>query len=259
MSDYAERFGGIGRLYGGEGLARLRAAHVAVIGIGGVGTWAVEALARSGIGTLTLIDLDDICVTNINRQTHALTHTVGQPKVTAMAERIRAINPDCQVHCHQQFYTPETADELLTPKFDHVLDAIDSVASKVHLLAECRRRGLPVVASGGAGGRTDATSVRMADLGQVTHDRLLAEVRKRLRQSHGFPPPGQAMGIECVFTPVPPVVLPEAGGENCPVTEAGTRLNCEGGLGSATFVTGVFGFAAAGHIVTRLATNGAPA
>lgn len=257
MSDYAERFGGISRLYGTVGLARLRAAHVAVVGIGGVGTWVVEALARSGVGALTLIDLDEVCVTNVNRQAHALTDTVGRAKVEVMAERVLAINPECRVRAEAQFFTATTAEALLSPGFDFVVDAIDSVSAKVTLLAECQRRKLPVVASGGAGGRTDASAVRVADLGQVTHDRLLAEVRKRLRQEHGFPPPGQPMGIPCVYTTAPAVFAQpdgSVGPTSCAISgEEGTRLNCQGGLGSATFVTGTFGFFAAGLVVERLA------
>src|SRR5580693_700573 len=182
MSDFETRFSGIARLYGQNGLAKLRAAHVCVVGIGGVGAWAAEALARTGIGALTLVDLDEVCASNINRQLHALTETVGRAKVEVMAERIRAINPDCRVTAEQQFFTEQTAAELLAPKFDFVLDAIDSVTNKVLLLANCRRKNLPVVACGGAGGRRDGTAVRLADLAKVTHDRLLAEVRKNLRK-----------------------------------------------------------------------------
>src|SRR3984957_7330359 len=131
MGDFEIRFGGIARLYGRLGLEKLRAAHVCVVGIGGVGTWAVEALARSGIGALTLVDLDEICITNMNRQSHAFTETVGRAKVEVMAERIHAINPDCRVTAEQKFFNEQTADELLAPKFDFVIDAIDSVTNKV--------------------------------------------------------------------------------------------------------------------------------
>src|SRR5690242_14903112 len=151
MSDFAERFGGVARLYGASGLEKLRAAHVCVVGIGGVGTWAAEALARSGVGAITLVDLDEVCVTNINRQLHALTETIGRSKVEVMAERIRAINPECHVETEQKFFNAQTAKELLAPKYDFVLDAIDSVTNKVLLLARCRNRKLPVVACGGAG------------------------------------------------------------------------------------------------------------
>jgi len=255
MSDFAERFGGIARLYGKDGLEKLRAAHVSVIGIGGVGTWAAEALARSGIGALTLVDLDEICVTNINRQLHALTETVGRSKVEVMAERIRAINPECRVTAEQKFFNTQTATELLAPKFDAVLDAIDSVSNKVLLLAKCREKNLPVVACGGAGGRRDATQIRTADLAKVSHDRLLAEVRKQLRKEFQFPIDGSLMGVECVFSAEAPVFAQPDGSvcENRTTREDGTRLNCNGGLGSATFVTGAFGFAAAGMVVRKIA------
>ena len=255
MSDFQTRFDGIARLYGRDGLQRLRAAHVCVVGIGGVGTWAAEALARSGIGALTLVDLDEVCASNINRQLHALTDTVGRAKVEVMAERIRAINPDCRVTAEQQFFTAQTAAALLAPKFDFVLDAIDSVTNKVLLLARCREKNVPVISCGGAGGRRDGTQVRVADLAKVTHDRLLAEVRKKLRKEFQFPADGTPMGIECVFSAESPVFAQPNGTvcENRAPGEAGARLNCNGGLGSATFVTGAFGFAAAGIAVRKIA------
>jgi tRNA A37 threonylcarbamoyladenosine dehydratase len=253
MNDFETRFGGIARLYGRDGLARLRAAHVAVIGLGGVGTWAAEALARSGVGALTLVDLDDICVTNINRQLHALTDTVGRPKVAVMAERIHAINSDCCVIEEQQFFNASTAAGLLAEKYDFVLDAIDSVTNKVLLLARCREKNQPVIACGGAGGRRDGTQVRLADLAQVTHDRLLAEVRRRLRKEFHFPADAD-MGVECVYSAEPPVFAQPDGSACVGQAAAGTgpRLNCNGGLGSATFVTGAFGFAAAGRVVGKI-------
>jgi len=257
MSDFETRFAGIARLYGQSGLTRLRAANVCVVGIGGVGTWAAEALARSGVGALTLVDLDEVCASNINRQLHALTETVGLAKVDVMAERIRSINPECRVAAVPMFFNADTADELLAPKFDHVLDAIDSVSNKVLLLAACRDRRLPVVACGGAGGRRDGTLVRAADLAKVSHDRLLAEVRKKLRKEFQFPAGDFTMGIECVFSAEAPVFAQPDGSacETRAAAEPGTRLNCDGGLGSATFVTGAFGFAAAGIVVRRIAEN----
>lgn len=255
MSDYDTRFGGIARLYGKAGLENLRAAHVCVVGIGGVGTWSAEALARSGIGALTLVDLDEVCVTNINRQLHALTETVGRSKVEVMADRIRAINPDCRVITEQRFFNAETSAELFAPKFDFVLDAIDSVSNKVLLLAKAREKNLPVVCCGGAGGRRDGTQVRIADLAKVSHDRLLAEVRKKLRKEFAFPVDGSPMGIDCVFSAETPVFAQPDGSvcENRAANEDGNRLNCNGGLGSATFVTGAFGFAAAGIVVQKIA------
>ncbi|MGA2245424.1 MAG: tRNA threonylcarbamoyladenosine dehydratase [Verrucomicrobiota bacterium] len=255
MSDFDTRFGGLARLYGRAGLEKLRAARVVVVGLGGVGTWAAEALARSGVGALTLVDLDEVCASNINRQLHALTETVGRAKVTVMAERIIAINPECRVTPEQQFFTAATAEALLAVEYDFVLDAIDSVANKTLLLASCRKRRLPVVACGGAGGRRDGTQVRTADLASVAHDRLLAEVRKKLRKDFHFPADGSPMGVECVFSAEPPVFA-QADGSVCAERTAaagGTRLNCNGGLGSATFVTGAFGFAAAGLVVRSIA------
>lgn len=255
MSDFETRFAGVARLYGREGLEKLRAAHVCVVGIGGVGAWAAEALARSGIGGLTLVDLDDVCASNINRQLHALTETVGRAKVDVMAQRIQAINPGCRVTVERKFFNEQTAAGLLSPKFDHVLDAIDGVTNKVLLLACCRQGNLPVVACGGAGGRRDGTRIRVADLAKVSHDRLLAEVRKKLRKEFQFPANGLPMGIECVYSAEPAVFAQPDGSvcaERVPAAE-GTRLNCEGGLGSATFVTGAFGFAAAGIVVGKIA------
>jgi len=259
MDDFDTRFGGIARLYGRAGLERLRAARVCVVGLGGVGTWTAEALARSGLGALTLVDLDEVCASNINRQLHALTQTVGRAKVEVMAERIHAINPACRVAAEQQYFNEQTAAGLLAPRFDFVVDAIDSVTHKVRLLADCRRRNLPVVACGGAGGRRDGTQVRAADLARVSHDRLLAEVRKKLRREFQFPADGSAMGVVCVFSAESPVYA-QPDGSVCArraAADDGARLNCDGGLGSATFVTGVFGFAAAGLVVRAIAEGAA--
>lgn len=257
MTDFETRFNGITRLFGRDGLRRLQRAHVCVVGIGGVGSWAVEALARSGVGALTLVDLDEVCVSNVNRQIHALDGNVGRAKVEVMAERVRAINPDCRVEARMEFFTETTAEAVLDKGFSYVIDAIDSVANKTLLLARCFGKSIPVVACGAAGGRREATAVRIADLSAVSKDRLLAEVRRRLRKEHGFPTHGKAMGVDCVFSPEPPV-FPQKDGSVCAARPAaadreGSRLNCDWGLGSATFVTGAFGFAAAGHVVRKIA------
>jgi len=257
MDDFETRFGGIARLYGKSGLERLRAAHVCVVGIGGVGTWAVEALARSGVGALTLVDLDEVCASNINRQLHALTETVGRAKAEVMAERIRAINPECRVTAEQKFFNAQTSAELLAPKYDFILDAIDSVTNKVLLLVCCREKKLPVISCGGAGGRRELTSVRLGDLSKASHDKLLSEVRRILRKEHHFPAGHQAMGIPCVYS-VEKAVFAQPDGSVCETrveTEDGAKLNCNGGLGSATFVTGAFGFAAAGLVVRKIAES----
>jgi tRNA A37 threonylcarbamoyladenosine dehydratase len=254
MTNYEARFGGILRLYGQDGQERLRRAHVCVIGIGGVGSWAVEALARSGIGEMTLVDLDDICISNVNRQLHALTGEFGKPKVEAMAARAQLINPDCVVHAQQLFFTAGTAEILLAPNYDCVLDAIDQTPMKALLIGRCRERKLPIVTTGGAGGRRDPTAIRVEDLARSTHDGLLAATRKLLRDEHGFPrDPKQNFEVPCVFSPEAPV-FPNSNGEVCARPEAGSRLrlDCRSGYGTATFVTGAFGFAAAAQVVKTL-------
>jgi len=261
-TDYAIRFGGIQRLYGAQGAERLRHAHVCVIGVGGVGSWTVEALARTGIGSLTLIDLDEVCASNINRQLPALTAEIGRPKVRVLAERAAQINPECRVRAIEEFFTAASAENLLAGGYDFVLDAIDSLQNKCLLLAGCRERGIAVLACGGAGGRRDPTQVRVADLALASHDRLLRQARKRLRTDFGFPrDETQPFGVDCVYSTEDPV-FPRADGSVCTSRQArdtsiDLQLNCNGGYGTASFVTGAFGFAAAARIAQRLAENSA--
>lgn len=252
MSDYDFRFGGIARLFGVEALARLRAAHVCVVGVGGVGSWAVEALARSGVGRLTIVDLDEICVSNVNRQLHALDGSVGRPKVEVMAERVRGINPECELRAALEFFTDTSAASLFSTRYDFVVDAIDSITNKCRLVALCRDQQVPIVICGAAGGRRDPTQVRVADLSLTTHDRLLTKTRDVLRKEHGFPAPGRLFGVQAVYSPEPPV-YPASDGGVCAKRESGAmKLNCDSGFGTATFVTGAFGFAAAAHVVQHL-------
>jgi tRNA A37 threonylcarbamoyladenosine dehydratase len=257
MDHYERRFSGIGRLYGTEGLNRVRRAHVCVIGLGGVGSWAVEALARSGIGELTLVDLDDVCISNVNRQLHALEGELGKPKVEAMARRVRAINPDCGVHPVQAFFLKSNADEILQGRFDYVLDAFDSPARKCLLIALCRERIIPVITTGASAGRRDPTAVEVTDLAFSSHDRLLQEVRKKLRTRHGFPRGESPFGVECVVSREM-VVYPGKDGlvGTSPGPEPDLRLDCDTGFGTASFVTGTFGFVAAGRIIQRIAGAG---
>lgn len=257
MSDYAFRFGGIARLYGADGLERLRRAHVAIIGLGGVGSWSAEALARSGVGAITLVDLDDLCVSNINRQLPALDSTVGRPKIDVLADRIRDIHPECVVTRRMEFFTEASANAILEPRFTHLIDAIDSVKNKCLLIAACRERGIPITVCGGAGGRRDGTQVRVMDLSRVIQDRLSSEVRKRLRKEFGFPRNDKKFGVDCVCSPEAPV-FPRKDGTVCATRETSPtgeslRLNCDWGFGSAAFVTGVFGLVAAGHAVGKIA------
>lgn len=254
MTNHEARFGGILRLYGKDGQDRLRGAHVCVIGIGGVGSWAVEALARTGIGTLTLVDLDDVCISNVNRQLHAVTGEFGKPKVEVMAARVQLINPDCVIHAQQQLFTASTAEAILAPKYDCVLDAIDRTTMKALLIAECRKRNLPIVVTGGAGGRRDPMALRVEDLARTSHDRLLSTTRNELRAEHGFPrDTKKKFGVECVYSPEPQV-YPAKDGEVCAKPEPDTRrrLDCRTGYGTACFVTGAFGFAAAAQVVKNI-------
>jgi tRNA threonylcarbamoyladenosine dehydratase len=253
MDHYERRFGGIGRLLGKEGLECSRRAHVCVIGLGGVGSWAVEALARSGIGELTLVDLDDVCISNVNRQLHALDGEFGRPKVEVLARRVRAINPDCVVHPMQAFFLKSNAREILHTRYDYVLDAIDSPARKCLLIALCRESAIPVITTGASAGRRDPTAVQVMDLAFSSHDRLLQEVRKKLRTRHGFPRGEHPFGVDCVVSREP-VVYPKGDGSVCgdraPAPDL--RLDCDTGFGTASFVTGTFGLVAASRIMQRI-------
>ena len=254
-SDYDDRFGGVARLLGRAGLERVRTAHVAVVGIGGVGSWAVEGLARSGVGALTLIDLDDVCITNVNRQLPALDGQIGRPKVVAMAERVRLINPACHVEAVAKFFTAASAERLFAPHFDCVVDAIDGMTNKAMLIDACVKRGLACVTVGGTGGKSDATKLRAGDLGESTTDDLLRQVRKKLRRVHGWSRgEGHHYGVRCVYSTEKPV-FPWANGTCSTEQEPGThlKLDCASGFGTAVFVTGAFGLAAAGEAVRLIA------
>ncbi len=186
--DYAERrFGGVQRLYGLDATARLAASHVAVVGLGGVGSWTAEALARSGVGALTLIDLDHIAPSNLNRQIHALESTLGQAKVMAMADRIRDIHPRCHVELVDDFVEPDNIEHTLSGRYSVVIDATDQVKAKIAMILHARRGGYPLLVCGGAGGKTNPLALRVGDLAQATHDPLLARIRHQLRQRHGYP------------------------------------------------------------------------
>lgn len=255
-ADYSTRFSGIGRLYSLAGMERLRQAHVAIIGVGGVGCWAAEALARSGIGRLTLVDMDDVCMSNTNRQLHALDEKVGQMKIDVMAERIRSINPDCHLRLEHRFYTENTSAELLAANYDYVFDAIDSVSHKAHLIAACCDRNIPIMTCGGAGGRRDPLQIQVKDLAKTREDSLLQQVRKRLRQKHGFPrSPKTKFRVPCVYSEEP-VYFPQTDGSVCHSRDesmGGLRLNCDSGFGTATFIVGTFAFVATAHIVAEIA------
>jgi tRNA A37 threonylcarbamoyladenosine dehydratase len=259
--DFARRFGGIARLYGERALERFRTAHVCVIGVGGVGSWIVEALARSAIGQLTLIDLDNVAESNINRQIQALTSTVGMPKIEALRERIAQINPFCRVNLVEDFIDEDNLGQMIgEQRFDYVVDAIDSVKAKAALIAYCKERAIPLVVIGGAGGQTDPTKIEVRDLARTEQEPLLKKVRKILRARYGFSRgEKQKYHIDAVFS-MEPLRYPETG-EACEVdANSVTGLNCAG-FGSSMVVTATFGMIAAGHILRRLAeaANAAPA
>jgi tRNA threonylcarbamoyladenosine dehydratase len=252
-ADLQRRFGGLERLYGVAGAAGVRRAHVAVVGIGGVGSWAAEALARSGVGELTLIDLDHIAESNINRQIHALASTLGQAKVQAMAQRIAQINPTCKVHGVEEFVEPGNWPQLLPRPVDAVLDACDQVKAKVAMAAWALHTKTMFIAAGAAGGKRLAHKVDIDDLAYATHDPLLAQLRYQLRKHHGAPREGKKIGVACVFSREA-VAPPDA---SCEIEGDGT-LNCHG-YGSVVSVTATFGQCAAGWILDRLATAKAKA
>jgi tRNA A37 threonylcarbamoyladenosine dehydratase len=264
--DIERRFGGVNRLYGTEALDRLTQSHAVVVGIGGVGSWAAEALARSGFGNITLVDLDHVAESNFNRQLHALETTQGQAKVEAMAERIAQINPQCKVRCVDDFLTPENVGEIIggDPQ-TLVLDAIDQVAAKVALIAWCKRHKQTVVTCGAAGGKLRGELVQVADLSETTQDPLMAKVRTGLRRDHRFPA-GQLkstsigkragnkktrFGIQAVYS-TEAVKRPVQEGDRCAPFEptGGAPLACAG-YGSLVTVTAVFGMVAAGLLVEQ--------
>jgi tRNA A37 threonylcarbamoyladenosine dehydratase len=244
--DLARRFGGLERLYGVGGAAALRQACIAVVGIGGVGSWTAESLARSGVGRLVLVDLDHVAESNINRQVHALDTTVGQAKVQAMRSRIARINPACEVDCVEEFAEPSNWPALLPRPVDAVIDACDEVKAKVAMAAWALRTRTTFISAGAAGGKRHAHKVDIDDLSRTTHDPLLAQVRYRLRKFHGAPKEGRAIGVTCVFSREA-VAPPDP---SCALDGDGS-LNCHG-YGSSVAVTATFGQCAAGWVMDQV-------
>jgi tRNA A37 threonylcarbamoyladenosine dehydratase len=251
--DFERRFGGIARLYGTEGLARLRGSRVAVIGIGGVGSWVVEALARSGIGAIAMYDLDHIAESNVNRQLPALEQSLGQAKVVAMAQRVKAINSACEVEAVEAFIEADNLQLITGAGFDYVIDCIDSYRTKAALIADCRRYRIRLITIGGAGGQIDPTLIRIADLSRTEQDPLLSKTRKLLRREYGFPAnPKRRFEVPAVYS-LEQQRYPTPEGQVCmdrPTAIEGS-LNC-GGYGSAMTVTATFGMAAVAHVLGKL-------
>lgn len=247
--DAERRFGGLRRLYGASAYERIRAARVAVVGLGGVGSWSAEALARSGVASLTLIDLDHVAESNINRQVQALTSTLGQAKVLALKERFIQIHPECVVHAVDAFVDDTCWPGILPEPVDVVIDACDQVLAKAALCAWSLVTGTPLICVGAAGGKQRPQEVEAADLAEVTHDPLLASLRQRLRQHHAAPRGARAMGVRCVFSRE----AVKGAAEGCEVPSDGT-LNCHG-YGSGVMVTSTFGMVAASEALRILTTR----
>lgn len=253
MPGREDRFGGIARLYGARERDRIAALHICVVGIGGVGSWAAEGLARSGVGAITLIDDDSIEPGNVNRQIHALSSQLDRPKVTVMAERIAEINPACRCEPVRDFLTERTLETYLGRGYDAVIDAIDGISVKAAMIAHCRARKILILTTGGAGGRRDPTAVRVDDLSRTIHDPLASKVRRRLREVHGFPrDPGHRFRVDCVYSIEQPVYpRPDGGVSYQKPGISGVSLDCRLGYGAASFVTATFGFVAVSRVIEK--------
>lgn len=252
--DYLGRFGGIQRLYGTVGAEAIHNSHICVIGIGGVGSWVVEALARSGVGAITFIDHDDIAASNTNRQLHTLVDTYERSKSEVMAERVLAINPECRVNAIDDLLSESNIEKYIGNGFDYVIDAIDSIRHKAALIYYCRRNKIPIITTGGAGGITDPTRIEITDLSRTHNDPLAAKVRHRLRSHYGFTKnPQRRFGIDCVFS-TEQHLYPKEDGTVCQRKPGvkGATLDCNFGYGSATFVTATFGFVAVSRALHKL-------
>ena len=251
-ADFERRFGGVRRLYGETAFQRFQQAHVCIVGVGGVGSWVAESMARSAVGRITLIDLDNIAESNTNRQVHALGAEYGKAKVTAMAERIRAINPGCEVIEVEDFVTADNLDDMLGRGYDFVVDAIDNARVKAAMINWCKRRKIKMITSGGAGGRVDPARIELGDLARSVQDPLLSRVRMLLRREYGFPKdPKKKFGVECVFSSEP-LKMPE-NGESCDVDDKPvTGINCAG-FGAAMTVTASFGLWMSSRVLAHLA------
>lgn len=252
-----EAFSGIDRLYGGNAYQKLSRRRVYVVGIGGVGSWVVEGLARSGIGEIRMADLDDVCITNTNRQVHALISTIGQSKVEVMAARCLEINPGIAIRCDQAFVSGKTVEDRIEGDLDLVIDCGDNQMAKAALIAHCRRLKIPVITLGAAGGRIDPSKVKVRDLAKTDGDALLAAVRQTLRNRHGFSrTSGKRFSVNAVYSDEQTRYLQVNGsvGQQKP-SEGANRLDCAGSLGAVTHVTAVFAFHATAKAIEMLLTR----
>ena len=256
---YFQRFSGIARLYGESALTSFSQAHVCVIGIGGVGSWVAESLARSGIGQITLIDMDDVCVTNTNRQIHALKSNIGKPKTSVMAERILQINPECIVNEIDDFININNVSQYLgakqNPRYNYIVDAIDSVRDKAAVLAYCKRQKLKIITIGGAGGQKDPTQIKIADLAKTIQDPLAAKLREKLKNDYKLNKDSKGKySIPCVFS-TEQLTYPTQNGQICFAknqADSNKKMDCESGFGAITTVTATFGFVAVSYVLNKL-------
>lgn len=256
---HSRRFSGVARLYGVDGLTRFEKAHIIIIGIGGVGSWVAEALARNAIGKLTLIDMDVVAESNINRQLPALTSTLGRNKIDVMKERILDINHQCEVICIDDFISQENLQDYIwnepNIKPDYVIDCIDNSRIKASLIAWCKRRKIPIITLGGAGGQVNPELIKIADLSRTVHDPLLSKTRKLLRQDYGFScNPKRRFGVPCVYS-TEHIIFPVDNHETDNNQTGNLPLSCAKGIGSSIMVTGTFGFMAASFVLQKLFSN----
>ncbi|MFO7603094.1 MAG: tRNA cyclic N6-threonylcarbamoyladenosine(37) synthase TcdA, partial [Gammaproteobacteria bacterium] len=253
MTDTDPRFEGIRRLYGDKAATLIHSLHIGVIGVGGVGSWVVEALARSGVGELTLVDYDTISLSNTNRQIHTLTSTVEQKKIQVMAQRCLEINPNIRINLIDDFITLDNMFDILGRGYHYVVDAIDSIKFKAGIINHCKRNKIPLITTGGAGGLTDPTMIEIVDLSKTYNDALAAKVRSRLREEYGFTRNSKkSFGVECVFSRQQPVYPKEDGtvSHEKPGIH-GVSLDCRFGYGTASHVTATFGFMAASRVIAK--------
>ncbi|MGB3726196.1 MAG: tRNA cyclic N6-threonylcarbamoyladenosine(37) synthase TcdA [Glaciecola sp.] len=254
---YQQRFSGIARVYGQHGLEQLAASHVCIIGIGGVGAWSAEAIARSGINAITLIDLDDLAQSNINRQIHALDSTLEQSKVEVMQQRIFDINPECHVTVIEDFVTAENVGEYLGERgdFSTVIDAVDSVKAKAAIIAYCKRNKIKVISVGGAGGQRDPLQITKGDLAKTIQDPLLAKVRSELRRFYHFSQnPKRNFGVECVYS-TEQLKYPTVDGGTSQAkqrSQGASKMDCSTGFGAFVGVTATFGLVAASRAIAHI-------
>ncbi len=247
------RFGGIERLYGKKSFQQLCSSHVAVVGLGGVGSWVVESLARSAVGKISLFDMDEVCITNTNRQLQALTSTVGKSKAKLLQERILEINPLCEVFCIEDFVTAKTMDKYLTGDFDFIADCIDGVRHKCDIIDFSKKKNIPIISAGAAAGKTDPSLIRLEDLTRSRNDMLLTRVRKKLRQEYGFSRGDKKFKVACVYSEQL-AVYPNERGEICThvAPDSNKKRDCETGMGTATHLTGTMGFFMASFIINEI-------